>query len=205
MNDDYCDCTDGSDEPGTAACPNGHFYCTNKGFKGQLMASSRVDDGICDCCDGSDERKGQCGNTCMELGAQMAEAARQIRKEQAIGFQQRLAYVADGKAAKARRDEDLGKLAGERDTLRGEMDEREKVRNDAEGPAKAAKEATKAKFDAEETARKEVEDEQIRKEAEIVFRGMDKDKDGETTLEEVCVFCEAVISVCLPFLVSNLV
>jgi len=55
VNDDYCDCKDGTDEPGTSACWNGRFYCANVGHIPQIVPSSRVNDGLCDCCDGSDE------------------------------------------------------------------------------------------------------------------------------------------------------
>lgn len=65
VNDNYCDCVDGSDEPGTSACYDGRFYCSNKGHEPQLLAAAFVDDGICDCCDGSDEAHG-CANTCLE-------------------------------------------------------------------------------------------------------------------------------------------
>ena len=53
INDDFCDCRDGSDEPGTEAC-DFHFYCPGQR---KFVPSSRVNDGICDCCDGSDEWK----------------------------------------------------------------------------------------------------------------------------------------------------
>lgn len=55
VNNNECDCPDGSDEPGTSACVNFHFFCeTEKRF----ISSSKVNDGICDCCDGADEWKG---------------------------------------------------------------------------------------------------------------------------------------------------
>ncbi|KAG5645275.1 hypothetical protein DXG03_006577 [Asterophora parasitica] len=70
VNDDSCDCPDGSDEPGTGACPDTVFYCQNKGHIGATIVSSRVNDGICEpeCCDGSDERSGVCKNICKEVG-----------------------------------------------------------------------------------------------------------------------------------------
>ncbi|XP_062151714.1 glucosidase 2 subunit beta isoform X2 [Alnus glutinosa] len=67
VNDDFCDCVDGTDEPGTSACPAGKFYCRNVGSTPQFIFSSRVNDRFCDCCDGSDEYDGRisCPKTCI--------------------------------------------------------------------------------------------------------------------------------------------
>ena len=50
VDDDYCDCLDGSDEPTTGACPDTLFVCGRV-----ALFASRVNDGICDCCTGADE------------------------------------------------------------------------------------------------------------------------------------------------------
>ncbi|EME31789.1 Glucosidase 2 subunit beta [Galdieria sulphuraria] len=75
LNDDFCDCDDGTDEPGTAACDGSTFYCENIGYVPVNILSSQVNDGICDCCDGSDEWLGyvDCPNRCVQNGKERIE------------------------------------------------------------------------------------------------------------------------------------
>ncbi|KOS47488.1 hypothetical protein ACN38_g1479 [Penicillium nordicum] len=106
VNDDYCDCPDGSDEPGTSACAHisrnspltvadrpGNsdldtalalpgFYCKNKGHQPSYVPFQRINDGICDyeeCCDGSDEWARVGGTKCED---RCKEIGKQWRKQE---------------------------------------------------------------------------------------------------------------------------
>jgi hypothetical protein len=55
VNDNYPDCCDASDEPGTGVAADSAFYCENEFGTPHEIQGWSVGDGICDCCDGSDE------------------------------------------------------------------------------------------------------------------------------------------------------
>ena len=90
VNDNYCDCSDMTDEPQTSACatfqsfvlasPNGSagFHCENSGFLPRNLSFSMVDDGICDCCDGSDEHSTQCANSCHQQAVAFVARTRSL-------------------------------------------------------------------------------------------------------------------------------
>ncbi|KAI1289710.1 Glucosidase 2 subunit beta [Halotydeus destructor] len=184
VNDDYCDCADGSDEPGTAACQNGVFNCANVGYFDKNIPSSRVNDGLCDCCDGSDEynSSGRCQNNCMELGAAAREE--QVRMKHLIekGSQIRNQYI---QQAAQRMLEDRQQL----EQLKLKLVEAEALKKEKDAIKKGAEDKEKVALDKwrqkEDIAKQEREEEELAKnaerdraEAEAAFKVLDADKDG---------------------------
>ena len=125
MNDDYCDCPDGSDEPGTSACayisplspprPSSRepgsfdetlalpgFYCKNKGHIPSYIPFTNVNDGKCDyelCCDGSDEYESvggvKCPDQCAAIGKEWRKQDEARQKSLGNARQKRKELVAE--------------------------------------------------------------------------------------------------------------
>ncbi|CAF0852270.1 unnamed protein product [Rotaria sordida] len=145
VNDDYCDCQDGSDEPGTSACPNGQFFCENKGYFGTLIPSHFVGDGVCDCCDGSDEYETiiVCNNTCFEL-AQKFQASRDAQRAlHAAGVEKKKQILASTTTNKFGRQKHLDELEQDLKILEKELKEKEELKRQVEILENAAKEKHK--------------------------------------------------------------
>ncbi|EAY06287.1 hypothetical protein TVAG_475210 [Trichomonas vaginalis G3] len=100
INDNFRDCLDGSDEPGTSASNEGTYYCSNNGFIPYPIAKWSVGDGICDCCDGADEKDNprvQCPNTCARKEHERSEAARDYIDSLNYGYKRRFEMESQGK------------------------------------------------------------------------------------------------------------
>ncbi|KAF2425274.1 putative glucosidase 2 subunit beta [Tothia fuscella] len=114
VNDDYCDCPDGSDEPGTAACAHLNntllalpgYYCKNKGHAPSYVPVSYVNDGACDhdlCCDGSDEWAGvgdKCSDRCAEIGKAWRKQNEQRQKALTNAAKRRKELLVDAERRK---------------------------------------------------------------------------------------------------------
>ena len=186
VNDDFCDCDDGSDEPGTSACSNATFYCANVGHAARAVVSSRVNDGICDCCDGSDEwDSGLCDDNCDELGAEARREAERQAKIAAEGFGKRQEMCKLGKEMKASKEQEIQLLEEEIEALRSQEAEREAAKKDAEEKEKVVLDAFNAKKELEKERREAEEKARESEMAEAAFEDIDVDKDGVVTKEEM--------------------
>lgn len=147
INDDYCDCTDGSDEPGTSACPNGRFHCTNAGHKPAYIRSSQVNDGICDpeCCDGSDEwdSGANCPNTCKAIGAEARKRDKELARVRTEGLRIKTEYVQYGEKHKKELQVNLDRLRIEIESAKDKEAQMKKVLASAEKNAEASEEKKK--------------------------------------------------------------
>ncbi|XP_014675032.1 PREDICTED: glucosidase 2 subunit beta-like [Priapulus caudatus] len=189
VNDDYCDCADGSDEPGTSACPHGFFHCTNAGYIPKFIPSSRVNDGICDCCDLSDEydSPARCINDCKELGGHRIREQKEKLEQIQKGFETRQLLAKEGTEKKKEHEEKLEQLQQELQELEVKKRELEVVKKAAEEPEKQAKEAHEKNW---QEQKKQKADALNKAGAEAAFPVLDVDGDGIITPEELMVRTE---------------
>ncbi|CAD6198766.1 unnamed protein product [Caenorhabditis auriculariae] len=180
VNDNYCDCVDGSDEPGTSACSNGHFFCQNLGYTSEYIPSSRVNDKICDCCDGSDEHSSgvSCPNLCEELGRATRVERERLAAIAKVGFAKRLELAKAGKELKNQKLKDVEPLKEEKTSLETYQKDLEVLKKTAEDLERKLQDEHRDQWNAGQAEIK-------KKRAADMFLEVDKNSDAKLTLDEV--------------------
>ncbi|KAJ2937776.1 hypothetical protein O0L34_g17905 [Tuta absoluta] len=189
VNDDYCDCFDGSDEPGTSACLNGVFHCTNAGHRPQNIPSSRVNDGVCDCCDGTDEyaSAASCSNICEELGREARAEAQRLAELHKAGSEVRLQLIESGNKKRAEMAEQLAQLEKDKADAEKVKEEKESLKNELEAKENEALKVYREAEEQEKQRKAEEEKQTIIKEATEHFSRFDSNQDGVLTKDEISV------------------
>ncbi|XP_071454296.1 glucosidase 2 subunit beta isoform X2 [Hetaerina americana] len=187
VNDDYCDCKDGSDEPGTAACPNGSFHCTNAGHKSVNIPSSRVNDGVCDCCDASDEydSSANCVNNCGELGAAAWAEAMKLAEVSRKGNELRLTLSQQGKQMRQEKQERMQQLEKEQEEVERVKREKEYLKTVAEEAERGALERYRHVEEEERQRQRQDDDQEEEKDMFDRFQVLDSNHDGKIDMGEL--------------------
>ncbi|XP_027621356.1 glucosidase 2 subunit beta [Tupaia chinensis] len=182
VNDDYCDCKDGSDEPGTAGC--GSFHCTNAGYKPLYIPSSRVNDGVCDCCDGTDEYNSGvvCENACKEKGRKERESLQQMAEVTREGFRLKKILIEDWKKAREEKQKKLLELQSGKKSLEDQVEMLRTAKEEAEKPEKEAKERHQKMWEEQQAALKAQREQEL---AATAFQELDDDLDGVVSVAEL--------------------
>ncbi|KAL9951976.1 hypothetical protein ACROYT_G044739 [Oculina patagonica] len=184
VNDDFCDCADGTDEPGTSACSDGKYHCANAGFRPLNIPSSRVNDGICDCCDGSDEYDGAvtCPNTCKELYKELYQKQREEAELAKQGSAIKQDYSRQGQEKKEERKQKLEELKKQLEEKKAVVENLKAKKEEVEAIEKEAKDKHEKEW--EETKTKLLA-ERDRASAETAFKALDTNEDGRITVQEI--------------------
>ncbi|XP_068613194.1 glucosidase 2 subunit beta-like [Brachionichthys hirsutus] len=184
VNDDYCDCEDGSDEPGTAACPNGSFHCTNAGFRPSFIPSSRINDGICDCCDTTDEYNSgaTCQNTCRDMGRKERESLQKMAEVAKEGFMLKQELIHEAKKSLEEKKAKLAEVQMGKKDLEEKVEAHRTVKETAEQPEREAKERHLKAWEDEKAIIRMKKDKARMAE---VFLELDNDADGFVSVAEL--------------------